>query len=287
VSTLQADRSSHDVGVQLRRWRTQRRLSQLDLSSQSGVSTRHLSFIESGRARPSREMVLRLADELDVPLRERNALLLAAGFAPAYGENTLDVPAMRPARAAIERLLIATEPWPSVVVDREWNLVDANRAASAFLELVDPVLLEPPINVLRLTLHPGGLGGRMMNFGDVSGYVLSWLRRQISRTGDEQLASLYEELLTYAGAQPHAPDDDTLGVLLPLQVRDEARVLSFVTTIATFGHPLDVTLSELAIETFFPADETTAELLRARHAAAVFHNANPSTDDADGTREEG
>ncbi len=223
-------------------------------------------------------MVLRLADELDVPLRERNVLLLATGFAPAYGENTLDAPVMRPAREAIERLLAATEPWPSVVVDREWNLVAANRAATAFLDLVDPALLTPPINVLRLTLHPGGLGGRMANFAEVSGYVLSWLRRQIGATGDEQLASLYQELLTYPGVRAHAPDDDSLGVLLPLQVRDEDRVLSFVTTIATFGHPLDVTLSELAIETFFPGDAGTAEILQARQAAALVHNDNASTD---------
>jgi transcriptional regulator with XRE-family HTH domain len=249
------------VGDQLRDWRQRRRLSQLDLALDADISTRHLSFVETGRATPSRELLLHLADQLGVPLRERNAMLLAAGYAPAYAERPLDDPALGPARAAVDLLLRAHEPFPALAVDRHWNLVAANDAISWFLEGVDPELLAPPVNVLRLGLHPGGLAPRIVNFAEWRTHILDRLRQQVAATGDETLATLHAELVALPGPTAEAHHDYG-GVVVPLRLRSPAGELAFFGTITVFGTPVDITLSELAIEAFFPADEATARVLR-------------------------
>lgn len=254
------------MGPLLREWRERRRLSQLELAGQAAISTRHLSFVETGRARPSREMVLHLAEELDVPLRERNALLQAAGFAPVYRRTDLDAPEMQPAREALDLVLRGHEPYPAVVVDRLWNLVAANAAAGLFLEDVDPSLLEPPLNVLRLSLHPAGLAGRVPNLAEVSAHLLTRLRRQVHLTGDPDAAALYEELSGYPGVTATEPAPGAAEgpgeVVVPVRFVARGRELRLFSTIATFGTAVDLTLAELAIESFFPADRDTAELLR-------------------------
>lgn len=253
------------VGALLREWRERRRLSQLDLSCDAGISTRHLSFLETGRAQPSREMLLHLAEELKVPLRARNAMLLAAGFAPAYAERSLDDPALDGVRRSIERVLEAHEPYPALVVDRGWRMLAANRALGPLLAGVAPELLEPPVNVLRVSLHPKGLAPRIANFGEWRAHILERLRSQVEATADAELKALMDELAAYpapAGVAPHAVEDYG-GVAVPLQVRTETTgLLSFFSTTTVFGTPLDITLSELALETFLPADAHTAEVLR-------------------------
>jgi transcriptional regulator with XRE-family HTH domain len=253
------------VGALLREWRERRRLSQLDLSCDAGISTRHLSFLETGRARPSREMLLHLAQELQVPLRARNALLLAAGFAPAYAERSLDDPALAGVRRTIERVLQAHEPFPALVVDKGWRMVAANRALAPMLEGVAPQLLEPPVNVLRVSLHPQGLGPRVANFAEWRAHILERLKSQAEATADPELAALMDELAGYPAPAEAAPQalEDYGGVAVPLQVRTEALgLLSFFSTTTVFGTPLDITLAELALETFLPADAHTAEALR-------------------------
>lgn len=249
------------VGDQLRGWRQLRRMSQLDLSLEAEISTRHLSFIESGRSRPSREMVLRLAERLDVPLRARNALLLAAGHAPAYAERTLDDPALAPAKRAIDSILRGHEPFPALAVDRHWTLVAANAAIPPLLTGVAQALLEPPVNVLRLSLHPQGLAPRIVNLGEWRLHLLERLEEQCIASGDPVLAALRDELLTY----PAPPDDkarrDFGGLIVPLILDAGGQELSFLSTTTMFGTPVEVTLSELAIESFFPADEQTAAAL--------------------------
>jgi transcriptional regulator with XRE-family HTH domain len=253
------------VGALLREWRERRRLSQLDLSCDAGISTRHLSFLETGRAQPSREMLLHLAEELKVPLRARNAMLLAAGFAPAYAERSLDDPALEGVRRTIERVLEAHEPFPALVVDRGWRMLAANRALTPLMEGVAPELLQPPVNVLRVSLHPDGLGPRIVNFGEWRGHILERLKSQIEATADPELRALMDELAGYpppAKAAPYAVEDYG-GVAVPMQLRTEALgLLSFFSTTTVFGTPLDITLSELALETFLPADAHTAEALR-------------------------
>jgi transcriptional regulator with XRE-family HTH domain len=252
-------------GDHLRQWRQHRRLSQLDLSQEADISTRHLSYVETGRSMPSREMVLRLAERLQVPLRERNALLVAAGYAPMYRERPLQDPALASARQAVERLLKAHEPYPALAVDRHWNLIAANRMLSHLLDGADPSLLAPPVNVLRLSLHPKGVAGKIVNLGQWRAHLFERLRQQIHATGDPALASLLEELQGYpvadAAADVSVPGEHA-GVVVPLQLRSPAGVLSFFSTTTVFGTPVDVTLQELALETFFPADERTAEVLR-------------------------
>ena len=260
------ERQAADVGAMIREWRQRRRLSQLDLALEAEISQRHLSFMESGRARPSREMVLRLAEHMAVPLRQRNHLLVAAGFAPSYGERDLDDPVLRPALSAIELVLKGHEPYPAIAVDRNWNMVLANRAAAAFLEgIEEPSLLSPPVNVLRLALHPRGLAPRIANFGEWRAHLLDRLRRQIDATADPALAALERELSSYPG-QPGSgarSGDPASRIAVPMRVRMDGRALSFISTVTVFGTPLDVTLSELAIESFFPADAATGEFLRA------------------------
>jgi transcriptional regulator with XRE-family HTH domain len=250
------------VGTLLQEWRRRRRLSQLALATGSAVSARHLSFIETGRARPSREMVLHLADRLDLPLRERNRLLLAAGYAPVFGEHRLDGAELQQVREALARFLAAHEPYPAIVVDRGWNLVLANEPIGLITEGVAPELLEPPANALRIALHPGGLAPDILNFADWSGHVLRRLRRQVELTEDADLARLYDELAGYPDVVTDAaevPAGDE--ILLPLRLRRGDRELSFFTTVAVFGTALDVTLAELTIEAFYPADAETAAAL--------------------------
>ena len=262
VTAATASRSQSPVGELLRQWRERRRISQLDLSIQADISSRHLSFVETGRSQPSRDMVLHLADNLDVPLRERNHLLLAAGFAPVFGETSLDAPQMAAVRQAIRLVLKAHEPYPAVVIDRVWNLVDANATVALLTAGAAPSLLEPPANVLRLSLHPDGIAPRIVNLGEWRAHLLARLRREIAVTGDPGLAELYDELRGYPCDQPDVDVPSPGEVVVPLRIRTEAGELSFFGTVATFGTPLDVTVAELSIESFFPADAQTAEALR-------------------------
>jgi transcriptional regulator with XRE-family HTH domain len=262
ISARQAERP---VGTLLRQWRARRRQSQLSLALDAAISARHLSFIETGRARPSREMVLRLAEQLDLPFRERNRLLLAAGYAPLYRETALDAPEMAAVRAALRQLLGGHEPYPAIVVDRNWNIIDANRSALLLTKGSAPELLAPPVNALRLSLHPRGLAPRILNLAEWRGHVLGRLRRQAAIAADPALARLYDELRGYPCDEPTPEVEFPAAgdVVTRLRLRDGACELSFFTTIATFGTPLDVTVSELAIESFFPADPATAAALRA------------------------
>ena len=255
-----------EIGELLREWRGRRRLTQMDLALEAGVSSRHLSFIETGRSRPSSEMVLRLAEHLDVPLRERNALLRAAGYAPAFAQRGLDEPEMGPVRDTLERILRGHEPYPALVVDRHWGLVAANAAVSLFLEGIAPHLLEPPVNVMRLSLHPEGLARRILNLAEWRAHVLDGLGRQAVLSGDPALAALHEEMAALPGEDPPAqpPQLDAGGISIPLVLRDGASELRFIGTATTFSTAVDVTVSELSIESFFPADEATAEVLRER-----------------------
>ena len=257
------------VGDLLRDWRRRRRLSQLELAADADVSTRHLSFIETGRSRPSRGMILRLAERLDVPLRERNDLLIAGGYAPVYPRRPLDAPEMGPVRQALNKVLDGHEPYPAMVVDRSWNLVLANEAAMLFLEGVPDELVRPPVNVHRLALHPKGLAPRMVNLPEVRAHLVARMARQVALTGDPELAALYEETLGYGPAE-HTPDaaarhpERAHDIALPTRLRYGDRVLSFFSTVTTFGTAMDVTLAELSVEAFFPADEETARALRER-----------------------
>lgn len=254
------------IGALVRAWRKRRRLSQLELSLQADISARHLSFVESGRSKPSRKMIIHLAEELGVPLRERNTLLVAGGFAPVYGEAPLDASELTPVRSALRQLLSAHEPNPAVVVDRHWNLVEANTPISLLTEGVDPELLQPPLNVLRASLHPEGLAPRIVNLDEWRTHLINRLRRQVDLTADPALVALLEELRAYGGddREPHVeiPGAGEIGVVL--RVRHDTGELAFFSTLTVFGAPLDVTVAELALESFFPADAATATALRER-----------------------
>lgn len=257
--------ASRPVGELLRRWREYRRISQLDLSIQTEISSRHLSFVETGRSKPSRDMVLRLAEQLEVPLRERNRLLLAGGFAPVYGESPLDAPRMAGVRAAIRQVLTGHEPYPALVLDRGWRLLDANAGLALFTGLVAPALLADPANVLRASLHPDGLAPHIVNLGEWRAHLLTRLHRQAVSTADDSLTELYDELRGYPCDQPE-PEVELPGaadVVTPLRLRHPGGELAFFSTITTFGTAADVTVAELMIESFYPADERTARLLRA------------------------
>lgn len=256
------------VGDLLRAWRQRRRLSQLDLACEAEISTRHLSFLETGRAQPSREMVMLLAERLDVPLRDRNELLVAAGFAPVYPERRLDDPALSAAREAIELVLAAHEPFPAIAIDRHWSLVAANGAIGPLIESADPDLRRPPINVLRLSLHPAGLAPRIENLPEWRAHLVARVRRQIEVSADPALEGLLKELVAYPppeGSSRAAParEQDHAAIAVPLRLRTAGGTLSLLSTTMVFGTPVDVTLSELAVESFFPADQATAEALRA------------------------
>lgn len=256
------------VGELLRHWRQRRRLSQLALAADADISQRHLSFLESGRASPSREMLLRLAEQLAIPLRERNRLFLAAGLAPAYGERALDTPELATVRRVVDQLLDAHTPYPALAVDRHWSLVAANRPLGLLLEGVDPALLEPPVNVLRLSLHPRGLASRILNFREWRAHILERLARQNDSMPDGSLADLADELRSFPvpiGARPHYPTSRAqyAGIAVPLELAlPDGSVLTLLSTTTVFGTPLDVTLEELAIESFFPADEATREIMQ-------------------------
>jgi transcriptional regulator with XRE-family HTH domain len=252
-------------GEHLRHWRQHRRLSQLDLAQEAEISTRHLSFVETGRSVPSREMVLRLAERLDVPLRERNALLVAAGYAPMYRERPLDDPALSAARQAVDLILKSHEPYPALAVDRHWNLLAGNAMLPHLMAGADPELLQGQINVLRLSLHPRGLAPKIVNLGQWRNHLFERLRQQIHATGDSVLGALLEELRAYPvpeGANDTQLDGELLGVAMPFKFQTQYGVLNFISTTTVFGTPIDVTLQELALETFFPADGMTGEVLR-------------------------
>ncbi|WP_435656271.1 helix-turn-helix domain-containing protein [Brucella pituitosa] len=253
------------AGALIREWRQRRRMSQLGLALEAEISQRHLSFVESGRSAPSREMVLRLANQLSVPLRQRNRMLVAAGFAPIYGERALDDPALKPALTAVEMVLKGHEPYPAIAIDKGWNMVLANAAIALLLDGVEePGLLSPPVNVLRLSLHPKGLAPRIANLDEWSAHLIERLRMQIDATADPTLEALEKELSAYPGlprgnGRPYAA---TANIAVPLRLRIDGELLSFISTITVFGTPLDATLSELAVESFFPADAETGEVLR-------------------------
>jgi transcriptional regulator with XRE-family HTH domain len=251
------------VGDLLRDWRARRRFSQLDLAGEAEVSTRHLSFVESGRSVPSRDMLLRLSEPLAIPPRERDRLLLAAGYAPVHGERPLDSAELSAAKAAVEKILDAHQPFPALAVDRYWNLVLANPAAQALLSHVDPALLAPPLNVLRVSLHPAGLAPRIVNFSEWRHHLLARLRADADRVGDPVLHDLHAELSalpTKVGR--HRPDADNR-IALPLLLRERAggAVLSLFSTTTVFGTAIDVTLAELTLECFYPADDETRRAL--------------------------
>jgi len=263
--------SAAPVGAQLRHWRMRRRLSQLDLALAAEVSTRHLSCLETGRAAPSREMVLRLARRLEVPLRERNGLLTAAGFAPMFAARPLDDPAMAAARAVVERVLRAHEPFPALAVDRHWNVVVQNRAVALLLDGVDAALLVPPVNALRLALDPHGMAPRIVNFAAWRAHLLGRLGEQIAASGDDTLRALADELAALGGvgrsAPEHASTPGEPALVVPLVVETRLGTLSFISTTTVFGTPVDITLAELALESFFPADAATAAALQDAFAA--------------------
>lgn len=250
------------IGSQLREWRSRRRLSQMELALDAEISTRHLSFIETGRARPSPDMIQRLAERLEVPHRARNALLLAAGYAPDYREQPLDAPDMAGARTIIEHVLKGHEPYPAIAVDRHWNMVAANGAIGILTEQVALHLLQPPVNVVRIALHPDGLAPQIVNFGQWRDHIIERLDSQVEASADPVLAALRDEVAAYP-----SPYNDNEGaasnpIAIPLILDTVAGRISFLSAITVFGTPVDVTLSELAIEAFFPADAASADLLR-------------------------
>ncbi|WP_245641499.1 helix-turn-helix domain-containing protein [Paraburkholderia bannensis] len=262
---LAASDSRRSVGELLREWRMRRRMSQLLLATEAEISTRHLSFVESGRATPSREMVMHLAERLDVPLRERNALLVAAGYAPLYRERALDDPQLTAAREAVELVLRGHEPYPALAVDRHWNIVASNGALAPLIGDVSPALLSAPVNALRLSLHPEGIAPRILNWHAWRAHLLARLQRQIEASADRTLIELHDELAAYPappGAEAAKVEPMRHHIAVPLRVRTASGDLSFYSTTTVFGTPVDITLSELAIEAFFPADTQTAEALR-------------------------
>lgn len=262
------------AGQLIRDWRHLRRLSQLDLALEAEISQKHLSFVESGRSQPSRDMILLLCETLGVPLRERNAILLAGGYAPVFLERAWEDPGLAAARAAVDTVLKGHEPYPALAVDRHWTLLSANEAVAPLMGLAaDAELLRPPVNVLRLSLHPQGLAPLIVNLAPWRGHLLARLRQQIRATADRELCALLEELETYPApadpvGQAHGPE---AAIAVPLQLRLGEQVLSFISTTTVFGTPVDITLSELALETFFPADAPTRAALeglaQARRAA--------------------
>lgn len=248
-----------NVGDILRDWRGRRQLSQLDLAGEAQVSTRHLSFVESGRAAPSRDLLLRLAEPLALPLRERNRLLLAGGYAPIYSERSIDEPDMAVARQAVDAVLRGHMPYPALAVDRHWNLVLANEAAGSLLTDVAPTLLDPPVNVLRASLHPGGLAPRIVNLPEWRHHVLTRLRDEAERAGDPVLAALHVELRTLSAPASRHPPGPGGRIAVPLILRgaESNQNLSFISTTTVFGSATDVTLAELTLECFYPADNAT------------------------------
>jgi transcriptional regulator with XRE-family HTH domain len=266
-NTTRQENTAQPVGTLLREWRQRRRLTQLDLALDADISARHLSFVETGRAQPSREMVLNLTEALEIPLRERNALLVSAGFAPMFRERALDDAALAAARTAIDVVLEAQKPFPAFALDRHWNIAASNSALQELYEGVAPELMQRPVNGLRLTLHPRGMAPRIANLAEWRAHLFSRLRRQIELTGDAVLAGLMKEVSAYVYSKElEEPKEKEQrieqAVLVPLKIRTSLGLLSFLSTTTVFGTPTDVTLSELAIEMFFPADAATAQAVR-------------------------
>jgi len=259
---LQTTSAPRTFGDHLRDWRQRRRLSQLDLAAEAGVSTRHLSFVETGRAAPSRDMVLMLAEHLQIPLREQNAMLVAAGFAPKFAERKLDDPDLAGARRAVDLVLKGHAPNPALAIDRLWTLIDANSSAMKLMGGVAPTLLAGAPNVLRISLHPDGLAPRILNLPEWRRHIFVRLERQIGASGDGALAELLEELKSYPAPGAPAPRLEAAPVLTPLKLKFDTGVVSLFGTTTVFGMPQDITLDELAIEMFFPADEDTARTLK-------------------------
>jgi transcriptional regulator with XRE-family HTH domain len=253
------------IGQLLRDWRERRRLSQLELSIQAEISTRHLSFVETGRSRPTPEMILKLTERLEVPLRERNQLLLAGGYAPAYPQHGLDAPELASVRDAMRLVLTGHEPYPALVINRWWELLDANAAVAVITAGCAAQLLEPPVNVLRLSLHPDGMAPRIVNLGQWRAHLLEQVRRRAEQTGDDRLGELYDELSRYPGGADEGDHEavPATNVVLPLRLRHETGELSFFSIAATVETAADVTVDELVIESFYPADHDTAQRLRA------------------------
>ncbi|MFL5200930.1 MAG: helix-turn-helix domain-containing protein [Microvirga sp.] len=276
-ASTQSVNTDRHVGDFLREWRQRRRLSQMDLALEAEISTRHLSFLETGRSQPSREMVLLLAEKLDMPLRERNIMLVSAGFAPVYSQRSLDDPALASMRQAVDLVLKGHDPYPALAVDRHWSLVSTNDALVSLIGDVDPALMKPPVNVLRLSIHPAGLARRIVNFTEWRNHLVHRLHRQVDATGDAVLAALIEELRSYptpdAAARAPKSNHDYAGIVVPLQIMTGEGMLTLFSTTTIFGTPVDVTLSELAIEAFFPADSESGLALRRlaekRQAAAA------------------
>jgi transcriptional regulator with XRE-family HTH domain len=257
------------VGALLRDWRQRRRMTQLDLALEAGVSARHLSFVETGRSAPSADMVKHLAERLDVPLRERNELLLAAGYAPAYGQHDLDAPEMGPVREALDRVLAAHEPYPAVVVDRHWGMVAGNSGVPLLTAGVAEHLLEPPVNVLRVTLHPDGMAPRIRNLPEWRAHLLDRLGRQAVVSGDPALAALHDELAALPGGEGGSVSSAG-EIAVPLRILHDGQELAFISTVTTFGTAVDVTVSELAIEAFFPADERTRAFMSSSRTGSTL-----------------
>ncbi len=254
-------RAAPTIGTHLRDWRQRRRLSQLDLACEANISPRHLSFVETGRSTPSREMILHLAEQLQIPMRERNVLLVAAGYAPVFVERSLDDPALSAMRGAIDLVLEGHKPYPAFAIDRHWQIVSSNSALPQLYEGVAPHLMARPVNVMRLSLHPDGLAPRVVNLPEWRAHLLDRLRQQIDLTADPGLVALMQELVSYPGASrldkvaPH----NYSGVVVPFRIATSGGELSFFSTTMIFGTPVDITLAELAVETFFPADSVTVE----------------------------
>ncbi len=264
---LSASVNARPIGDLLRQWRQRRRLSQMALALDAEISPKHLSFVESGRARPSREMVLRLGEQLALPLREQNQLLLSAGYAPIFQQRPLEHPDLQMAYKAVQLILNGHEPFPALAIDRHWNMVAANQSVLPFMSEVSESLRTPPINVLRLSLHPLGLAPRIVNLSQWRTHIFARLQQQINLAGDPVLIDLLRELRSFPerDAAPAAAryDHEFNSPVMPLLLKSGDRVLSFLTTTMVFGTPIDVTLSELAIETFFPADSETSQYLQA------------------------
>lgn len=254
--------TAQPVGNQLRQWRQRRHLSQLDLAGDAQISARHLSFVETGRSQPSREMILHWAEQLEIPMRERNVLLVAGGYAPIFSERNLNDPALAPARAAIDAVIEGHKPYPCFALDRHWNVMASNSALQELYEGVAEELLRPPANAMRLSLHPKGVAPRIENLGEWRAHLLHQLRQRIELTADPVLIALQKEVLSYPAPPAPAHVNPGDAIVLPFKIRIKAGLLSFFTTTMMFGSPVDVTLSELAIESFFPADEATRALVK-------------------------
>lgn len=254
------------LGTLLRDWRKRRGLSQMALSLEAGISQRHMSFLETGRAQPSRELVLRLGEEMSLSLRDRNSMLLSAGFAPLYQHRSFEEPGMAAASAAVQRVLAGQHPHPALAIDRHWNMLAANGAVGVLLEGLSDALMAPPVNVLRISLHPHGLAPRILNFGEWRAHVLARLKHQVSVSADAELDRLHDEIRAYPippGSKRASHDVSANEIVVPLRMSSSAGPLSFISTTTVFGTAVDVALSEIAIETFFPADEETTGAMRA------------------------